>query len=189
MDEKQKRWSSTSRENFSSQAIETCHARHVGQNQDMCQHLSLYLIFRVYNYPPPPLSSSSHPPPQLRSITLLILQQKFFLRLILNLHEMFVLDWIHGCRDSPLGGFPLWSIVLGFLSNLLLVGTVLPPPARKGQCSTVSGSVLSSYSIVLSIVLSISIKSIVLYSSVLSNVISIFLKHIVLYRSVVNIVL
>ena len=41
--------------------------------------------------------------------------------MILNLHEMFILDLIHECRQSSLGGFPVWSIVLGFVSHVLLV--------------------------------------------------------------------
>ena len=47
--------------------------------------------------------------------------------MILNLHEMFILDWIHKCRQSSLGGFPVWSIVLGFVSHVLLVPFVLFP--------------------------------------------------------------
>ena len=47
--------------------------------------------------------------------------------MILNLHEMFILDWIHKCRQSSLGGFPVWSIVLGFVSHVLLVPFVLLP--------------------------------------------------------------
>ena len=43
------------------------------------------------------------------------------IRMILNLHEMFILDLIHECRQSSLGGFPVWSIVLGFVSHVLLV--------------------------------------------------------------------
>ena len=45
--------------------------------------------------------------------------------MILNLHEMFILDWIHECRQSSLGGFPVWSIVLGFVSHVLLVSLLL----------------------------------------------------------------
>ena len=51
--------------------------------------------------------------------------QKFKNRMILNLHEMFILDWIHECRQSSLGGFPVWSIVLGFVSHVLLVSLLL----------------------------------------------------------------
>ena len=52
---------------------------------------------------------------------LIILAPMTMLRLILNLHEMIVLDMIKDCRESSLGGFPVWSIVLGFVSHVLLV--------------------------------------------------------------------
>ena len=41
--------------------------------------------------------------------------------LILNMHEIFVLDDIDRCKETLLGGFPLWSILFGFLSDIFLV--------------------------------------------------------------------
>ena len=43
------------------------------------------------------------------------------LQLFLNMHEIFILDDIQTCRDTPLGGFPVWSIFCGFISHVLLV--------------------------------------------------------------------
>jgi len=42
-------------------------------------------------------------------------------RLILNIHETFNLDQITLCSWTPLGGFPIWSIILGRISQVLLV--------------------------------------------------------------------
>jgi len=42
-------------------------------------------------------------------------------QLLLNMHEIFVLDSIELCMDSLLGGFPIWSIFVGFISHVFLV--------------------------------------------------------------------
>jgi len=42
-------------------------------------------------------------------------------RLILNMHEITVIDDITRCKDTDLGGFPVWSILLGFFSHIFLV--------------------------------------------------------------------
>ena len=59
------------------------------------------------------------------SIVLLIIVTTFVFcnlpRLILNMHEIFILDFIELCKNSLLGGFPLWSIFFGFISNVFLV--------------------------------------------------------------------
>ena len=43
------------------------------------------------------------------------------LRILLNMHEITVIEEIHPCRCSNLGGFPVWILILGFLSPILLV--------------------------------------------------------------------
>ena len=43
------------------------------------------------------------------------------LRILLNMHEITVIEQIHLCRCSDLGGFPVWIIILGFISQILLV--------------------------------------------------------------------
>ena len=59
------------------------------------------------------------------SVILIVIVTTFvicnFPRLVLNMHETFVVDVIHLCQDSLLGGFPIWSIFSGFLSHVLLV--------------------------------------------------------------------
>ena len=42
-------------------------------------------------------------------------------RLILNMHEITVIQDVNRCQHTDLGGFPLWSIALGFVSHVLLV--------------------------------------------------------------------
>ena len=44
-----------------------------------------------------------------------------FPSLILNMHEMFVIDKIKLCKQTTLGGFPVWIIFSGFVSDILLV--------------------------------------------------------------------
>ena len=41
--------------------------------------------------------------------------------LILNMHEIFVLDDIVRCKETLMGGFPMWSILFGFISDIFLV--------------------------------------------------------------------
>ena len=43
------------------------------------------------------------------------------LRILLNMHEITVVDEILSCRCSHLGGFPIWILILGFISPVLLV--------------------------------------------------------------------
>ena len=43
------------------------------------------------------------------------------LRILLNMHEITVIEEISLCRCSNLGGFPIWIIILGFVSPILLV--------------------------------------------------------------------
>ena len=42
------------------------------------------------------------------------------LRLFLNMHEIYVVEEMNFCRCSNLGGFPVWILILGFISPLLL---------------------------------------------------------------------
>ena len=59
------------------------------------------------------------------SIILMIIILSFvlcnLLRVFLNMHEITVIEEIHICRNSILGGFPIWIIILGFVSHILLV--------------------------------------------------------------------
>ena len=59
------------------------------------------------------------------SVVLMIIIISFticnILRVVLNMHEITVIEEIHICRNSNLGGFPLWIIILGFISPILLV--------------------------------------------------------------------
>ena len=43
-----------------------------------------------------------------------------FLRILLNMHEIFVIDEIELCKCSDLGGFPVWILILGFISPVFL---------------------------------------------------------------------
>ena len=43
------------------------------------------------------------------------------LRILLSLHEIYVVDIIYVCRCSNLGGFPVWILILGFISRIFLV--------------------------------------------------------------------
>ena len=43
------------------------------------------------------------------------------LRILLNMHEITVVDEILSCRCSHLGGFPMWILIIGFISPVLLV--------------------------------------------------------------------
>ena len=43
------------------------------------------------------------------------------LRIFLNMHEIFVIDQIQLCKCSELGGFPVWVLILGFISPVFLV--------------------------------------------------------------------
>ena len=42
------------------------------------------------------------------------------LRLLLNMHEIYVVEEMDFCRCSDLGGFPIWILILGFVSPVLL---------------------------------------------------------------------
>ena len=42
------------------------------------------------------------------------------LRLVLNMHEIYVVKEMNLCRCSDLGGFPVWILILGFVSPVLL---------------------------------------------------------------------
>ena len=43
------------------------------------------------------------------------------LGILLNMHEIHVVEEMNLCRCSDLGGFPVWIIILGFISPVLLV--------------------------------------------------------------------
>ena len=59
------------------------------------------------------------------SIVLMLIVAVFLIcnlpRLILNMHEITVIQDVNRCQDTDLGGFPVWSIALGFVSHILLV--------------------------------------------------------------------
>ena len=42
------------------------------------------------------------------------------LRVLLNMHEIHVVEEMSLCRCSDLGGFPVWVLILGFISPVLL---------------------------------------------------------------------
>ncbi|XP_023347957.1 uncharacterized protein LOC111716716, partial [Eurytemora carolleeae] len=58
------------------------------------------------------------------SIILMMIVLTFVLcnlpRLLLNMHELVVLELIDECRDTQLMGFPVWSVIIGFISQVLL---------------------------------------------------------------------
>ena len=59
------------------------------------------------------------------SIVLMLIVVVFLIcnlpRLILNMHEITVNQDVNRCQQTDLGGFPVWSIALGFVSHVLLV--------------------------------------------------------------------
>ena len=59
------------------------------------------------------------------SVVLMMIVASFvsgnILRILLNMHEITVIEEMHLCRCSNLGGFPIWILILGFISPLLLV--------------------------------------------------------------------
>jgi hypothetical protein len=59
------------------------------------------------------------------SIVLVIIVAVFIIcnlpRLILNMHEITVIQDVNRCQETDLGGFPTWSIALGFFSHVFLV--------------------------------------------------------------------
>ena len=59
------------------------------------------------------------------SVVLLIIVAVFVLcnlpRLGLNMHEITVIDQVNRCFLTDLGGFPIWALVLGFVSQVSLV--------------------------------------------------------------------
>ena len=59
------------------------------------------------------------------SIVLMLIVGVFLIcnlpRLILNMHEITVIHIVNKCTHTDLGGFPAWSIALGFVSHVLLV--------------------------------------------------------------------
>ena len=61
-------------------------------------------------------------------IILIFIVLTFFLcqspRLLLNIHEIWTLDQVEHClhvQQTLLGGFPVWAILLGYISNVLMV--------------------------------------------------------------------
>jgi hypothetical protein len=59
------------------------------------------------------------------SIVLMLIVAVFLIcnlpRIILNMHEITVIQDVNRCQDTDLGGFPIWNITLGFISHILLV--------------------------------------------------------------------
>ena len=61
-------------------------------------------------------------------IILIFIVLTFFIchspRLLLNIHEIWTLDQVEHClhiQQTILGGFPVWAILLGYVSNVLMV--------------------------------------------------------------------
>ena len=67
------------------------------------------------------------------------------LRILLNLHEITVIDEISLCRCSNLGGFPIWIIILGFITPILLVVNSATNLLIYCVFGTMFRKVLSSY--------------------------------------------
>ena len=98
------------------------------------------------------VKNNSVPSHDKRQVTIFIILVTIFtfshsLRLALNIHEMTVVDEIVLCADTALGGFPVWIIICGFISEIFLsinsASTFLLycvlAPRRVGCCANKEG--------------------------------------------------
>ena len=84
-----------------------------------------YLNYKIYLVISERRKSGTRKQDDNLSVVLMMIVASFvacnLIRIFLNMHELTVIEEIQLCRCSDLGGFPVWIVILGFISHIFLV--------------------------------------------------------------------